>query len=537
MINKTGILNYLQHPDLLDSHSITELQTLINEFPYFQTAHLLLIKNLRITKEIVNSFQLSSQLSSAYITDRSKLYDIIFDRNIIEKEISEDIQNSGHRKLIRSVHETEDCETEEEVIDISFGKKHTKESFSYEDLLLKQEESEQSDEKTKEAEAIKKKELEEKHLQEETKRKELERIAEEERTRLEEEKRNEADKLKEIEEKENKIRDAQQKKQAEIEKTEAEERKRSEIEAFIKKEREERDKIKSDKELEKKQEEERIQAEREQIEKEKQETDRLEKLKAEKEIEEKLAEEKREQERQENEYLESKKREQEIFEKEQLEAQRIEQEKLEAEKNTLVLENNEQQNTKSEKDDDLMEFLEDNNENSSSTENTNTPEVIVTKEVDKILSDTQETPKEEVVDPSDSQTIADQILKQVAAHKANKKTPKENTSSENTIKTEPKVNKKQKELISNFIKKTDVIEPIRSSDKSQTKKEDVSKKSIEDDLDIVTETLAKIYIKQGHYKRAMEAYEKLSLKIPEKSTYFAAEIENLKTLMEEKKTE
>ena len=49
--------------------------------------------------------------------------------------------------------------------------------------------------------------------------------------------------------------------------------------------------------------------------------------------------------------------------------------------------------------------------------------------------------------------------------------------------------------------------------------------------DSVTETLASIYARQGYYKKAVQIFEKLSLKYPEKSTYFAAQIEKIKHLM------
>jgi len=46
--------------------------------------------------------------------------------------------------------------------------------------------------------------------------------------------------------------------------------------------------------------------------------------------------------------------------------------------------------------------------------------------------------------------------------------------------------------------------------------------------EIVTETLAKLYMEQGYYKNAKKAYKKLSLKYPEKSSFFAAQIKDIK---------
>ena len=51
--------------------------------------------------------------------------------------------------------------------------------------------------------------------------------------------------------------------------------------------------------------------------------------------------------------------------------------------------------------------------------------------------------------------------------------------------------------------------------------EDISVESVTDDGENATETLAAIYLNQGMPDRAIEIYYKLSLKYPEKSTYFA----------------
>ncbi len=56
----------------------------------------------------------------------------------------------------------------------------------------------------------------------------------------------------------------------------------------------------------------------------------------------------------------------------------------------------------------------------------------------------------------------------------------------------------------------------------------LAEKSVAENKDVISETLAKLYAKQGYREKAISMYERLGLVFPEKSTYFAAEIDKLK---------
>ena len=80
------------------------------------------------------------------------------------------------------------------------------------------------------------------------------------------------------------------------------------------------------------------------------------------------------------------------------------------------------------------------------------------------------------------------------------------------VETEPRISKPKRE---------EFFSPVQSA-----------KESLIENDEIVTETLARVYLEQAHYDKAIAAYEKLSLKFPQKSSFFASQIKLIYDLKE-----
>jgi hypothetical protein len=85
------------------------------------------------------------------------------------------------------------------------------------------------------------------------------------------------------------------------------------------------------------------------------------------------------------------------------------------------------------------------------------------------------------------------------------------------------------DLIDRFIKSSPTLERMTLTETQPVR--DLSETGAEEKGSFITETLAKIYINQGYYSRAINIYEKLSLQYPEKSAYFAGRIEKINDLI------
>ena len=80
-------------------------------------------------------------------------------------------------------------------------------------------------------------------------------------------------------------------------------------------------------------------------------------------------------------------------------------------------------------------------------------------------------------------------------------------------------------IINQFIENDPKISPVKQPENT------LSKIKFDDYTDeLMTETLAKVLVKQKKYKKAIRAYKILSLKYPEKNVLFATEIKKIKTL-------
>ena len=100
----------------------------------------------------------------------------------------------------------------------------------------------------------------------------------------------------------------------------------------------------------------------------------------------------------------------------------------------------------------------------------------------------------------------------------------------NNLESSPK-QQKNINLIDAFIAKKPKIQPQKKSEPI----EDLASDSDLEPIALMTETLARIYLEQKNFKKALQSYKILSLKYPEKSSLFADQIKAIKKIQEKNK--
>ena len=83
------------------------------------------------------------------------------------------------------------------------------------------------------------------------------------------------------------------------------------------------------------------------------------------------------------------------------------------------------------------------------------------------------------------------------------------------------------DLIDSFIATNPKINPAVGDTYSN-----IAMESVIENESLMTETLAHVYVEQKKYQKAITAFTVLSLKYPEKSSFFALQIEAIKKLQE-----
>ncbi|NCO64695.1 MAG: hypothetical protein GW839_09975 [Flavobacteriales bacterium] len=103
-----------------------------------------------------------------------------------------------------------------------------------------------------------------------------------------------------------------------------------------------------------------------------------------------------------------------------------------------------------------------------------------------------------------------------------------------TIKNTSQTERHEKfKLIDEFIAKNPKINPSKPNLSTQN----LAKVHLIQPEELMTETLARIYVEQKNYKKAIQSYKILSLKYPEKSSFFAIQIKAVEQLQEQNNKE
>jgi hypothetical protein len=98
-MNSHDFINILKHPQAITPHQTDDVKSIIDQFPYFQSARAIYLKGLKNQESF--KYNQALKTTAAYTTDRSILFDFITSEAFVQNEISQIIkQNKEHLKDI-----------------------------------------------------------------------------------------------------------------------------------------------------------------------------------------------------------------------------------------------------------------------------------------------------------------------------------------------------------------------------------------------------------------------------------------------------
>jgi len=109
-----------------------------------------------------------------------------------------------------------------------------------------------------------------------------------------------------------------------------------------------------------------------------------------------------------------------------------------------------------------------------------------------------------------------------------KQSSKNSVDASNELETEEQERKYA--LLDAFLERNPKIVPS-----DEIKEIDIDAASSIEDNNLITETMAQLYMGQKQFKKAIEAYKTLILKYPEKSSFFAIQIQEAQRLIDHQK--
>lgn len=96
----------LEHPDAITIDQTKELRDLLDQFPYFQSAHALYLKGLKNQESF--TYNKALKITAAHTTDRNVLFDYITSPLFSQNEISEQIKHHEQKLMELPVTQLED---------------------------------------------------------------------------------------------------------------------------------------------------------------------------------------------------------------------------------------------------------------------------------------------------------------------------------------------------------------------------------------------------------------------------------------------